>query len=269
MAASRPVRIGCAGWATPSAYRALFGGGPGMLARYATRFDCVEINSSFYRPHRRTTYERWAASVPRRFRFSVKIPREISHEQRLRGSARTLERFLAESSGLGGRLGCLLLQLPPSLVLDPRSAAAFFAMLRRRFDGPVACEPRHASWFDARAHALLSRHRIARVAADPARHPGAGTPAGDPALAYWRWHGSPRMYFSAYGREALEQLAAAVRVHRASQRWVVFDNTAHGHAAADAACLQELQPAARGKRRASPRADTGRAMVRACNPSTS
>lgn len=181
MAASRPVRIGCAGWATPSAYRALFGGGPGMLARYATRFDCVEINSSFYRPHRRTTYERWAASVPRRFRFSVKIPREISHEQRLRGSARTLERFLAESSGLGGRLGCLLLQLPPSLVLDPRSAAAFFAMLRR----------------------------------------------------------------------------------------VVFDNTAHGHAAADAACLQELQPAARGKRRASPRADTGRAMVRACNPSTS
>jgi uncharacterized protein YecE (DUF72 family) len=240
MARTRATRIGCAGWSIPSAHRALFGDGASMLARYATRFDCVEINSSFYRPHRRITYERWAASVPRGFRFSVKLPRTISHEQRLRGSGEALDQFLEECTGLGSRLGCLLLQLPPSLALDARIASGFFAMLRRRFDGPVACEPRHTSWFDARAEALLHRHRIARVAADPELHPGGSSPAGGPSLAYWRWHGSPRVYFSAYGEDELQRRAAQLRAHRAPDQWVIFDNTAHGHATADAARLQEL-----------------------------
>ena len=65
------IRIGCAGWSVLSRHRALFGTEGSHLARYATRFDAVEINSSFYRPHRRATYERWAASVPDAFRFSL------------------------------------------------------------------------------------------------------------------------------------------------------------------------------------------------------
>jgi uncharacterized protein YecE (DUF72 family) len=238
--ASTPVRIGCAGWSIPAAHRALFGPGDSMLARYATRFDCVEINSSFYRPHRRQTYARWASSVPRGFRFSVKLPRAISHEQRLHGSGRLLDRFLEECGGLGGKLGCLLLQLPPSLALEPRVAATFLAMLRRRFAGAVACEPRHASWFTPRAEELLRRHRIARVAADPVPHPGADLPAGDDTFAYWRWHGSPRMYYSAYGEADLRARAVLVRSQRVRRHWVILDNTAHGHAIADAACLQAI-----------------------------
>lgn len=234
------MRIGCAGWSIPAAHRTLFGAGASMLARYATRFDCVEINSSFYRPHRRQTYARWAASVPRDFRFSVKLPRTISHEQRMRGSGALLDRFLEECGGLGGKLGCLLLQLPPSLALEPRVAATFLAMLRRRYAGAVACEPRHASWFTPRAEELLRRHRVARVAADPALHPGADLPAADGAVAYWRWHGSPRMYYSAYGEADLRARAALVRVRSARSNWVIFDNTAHGHAIADAACLQAI-----------------------------
>ena len=205
-----------------------------MLARYATRLDCVEVNSSFYRPHQRETYARWAAAVPARFRFTVKMPRAISHEARLRQCGSLLDAFLYECSGLGGKLGCLLLQLPPSLVLDGRTAGAFLAMLRRRWDGPVACEPRHASWFTPRAEALLRKHRVARVAADPAPHPGAATPGGDDAMAYWRWHGSPRMYYSAYGDDSLHELAREVAVRATARRWVVFDNTAHGHAIDDA-----------------------------------
>ena len=213
-----------------------------MLARYATRFSAVEINSSFYRPHQRKTYERWAASVPADFRFSVKMPQTISHELALRGTGPALDRFLEETEGLGRKLGALLLQLPPSLSFDARPAATFFRMLRNRSDAPVACEPRHPSWFAPQAEALLQRHRIARVAADPARVPEAALPAGDTAWRYWRWHGSPRMYYSDYDESALVELAAQVSAQPrgATASWVIFDNTAHGFAVANAARLQEL-----------------------------
>src|SRR5690606_7563657 len=105
------------------------------------------------------------------------------------------------------------------------SAATFFRMLRRRTDVPVACEPRHASWFEPRAADLLQRHDITRVGADPARLPAAASP--DPAGTGWtycRWHGSPRMYYSRYDDDALRALATAVAGARARRAWVVFDN---------------------------------------------
>ena len=75
----------------------------------------MEINSSFYRPHRTATYERWAASVPEDFRFAVKVPKAITHERRLKDASDLLDRFLSEAGGLGPKLGPLLVQLPPSL----------------------------------------------------------------------------------------------------------------------------------------------------------
>lgn len=244
------IRIGCAGWSIPGRHRELFDEGESMLARYATRFDMVEINSSFYRPHRRETYRRWAASVPRGFRFSVKLPRSISHELGLRGAGPALDRFLAEVDGLGARLGVLLLQLPPSAAFDPRVASTFLRMLRRRSGTPLACEPRHASWFEARADALLRDYGVARVAADPAPLPAAAQPGGDTGWRYWRWHGSPRMYYSAYDDAALDALGAALRAPGAGPQWLVFDNTAHGHAVHDAARMQALLLSARRTRKA-------------------
>src|SRR5438128_5907219 len=96
----RNLRIGCAGWSIPRQYAALFGEGESMLARYATRFDLAEVNSSFYRSHQRKTWERWAASVPARFRFTAKLPQEISHERALRGCVACLSQFLSEVDGL-------------------------------------------------------------------------------------------------------------------------------------------------------------------------
>jgi uncharacterized protein YecE (DUF72 family) len=209
-----------------------------MLARYATRFPVVEINSSFYRPHKPGTYERWAASVPPGFRFSVKIPRTISHDSELVGVGPLLDRFLDDSSALGTKLGGLLLQLPPSLALDTRRASSFLRALRRRSGVPLVCEPRHASWFTDTADALLLRHGVSRLGADPARVPAAAQPGGAPTWRYWRWHGAPRMYYSDYDDAALDGLAAQVR-HARGPRWVIFDNTAHGFAVANAARLQE------------------------------
>jgi uncharacterized protein YecE (DUF72 family) len=237
------IRVGCAGWSIPSQHRSLFDDEGSHLARYARRFDAVEINSSFYRPHANATYARWAAQVPRGFRFSVKLPKAITHEARLQGVGLLLDRFAGEISGLGHRLGGILVQLPPGLAYEARVAATFFAMLRRRFPSTgLACEPRHAGWFEPCVDALWRRHGIARVAADPARSLAAALPGGDGGWAYWRWHGSPRMYYDAYGEDRLRALAATLRARARSgrQAWCIFDNTAAGHAVADAARLQAL-----------------------------
>lgn len=242
MPVARQARIGCAGWSVPRQHAHLFGEGDSVLARYASRFSAVEINSSFYRPHQASTYARWAATVPRGFRFSVKLPQQVSHELALRGAGPALDRFLGEAAGLGQRLGGFLLQLPPSLAFDPRTASTFLAVFRRRSDAPLACEPRHASWFTPAAEAILDRYRVARVGADPPRVPGGGLPRPSSDWAYWRLHGSPRVYYSAYEEEALQALSRQVRQGGWGRGapWVIFDNTAHGFAAANAVRLQSL-----------------------------
>jgi uncharacterized protein YecE (DUF72 family) len=239
------VRIGCAGWSLPSRHGGLFGEGDSHLARYATRFDIAEINSTFYRPHQARTFERWAASVPARFRFSAKLPKAVTHDARLEGTGDALTAFFDALAGLGAKLGGVLVQLPPSLAFDARVAGRFFAMLRRRSATRVACEPRHASWFTPAADVVFARHAIARAAVDPARLPEAAHPGGAGAAArwnYWRWHGSPRIYYSRYDDDSLEALARAL-VREGTTRapaWCVLDNTAHGHAIDDAARLQAL-----------------------------
>jgi uncharacterized protein YecE (DUF72 family) len=229
------TRIGTAGWNIPRVHRERFQAQGSQLERYASRLNAAEINSSFHRPHSRATYERWAAAVPESFRFAVKVPRVISHERLLARSREPLERFLDEAGGLGQRLGPLLLQLPPSFAFDARKVGRFFELLRQRHQGPVACEPRHATWTGRASAVMLERFEIARVAADPARAPGLEAPGGWPGLLYYRWHGSPRTYFSSYPAEALAKLAQAVRqAPSGADTWCIFDNTASGAAAGNA-----------------------------------
>ena len=78
------VKVGCAGWSLPRVAWPEFPAAGTHLQRYAVHLNAVEINSSFYRPHQPATYARWAASVPESFRFSVKLPKTITHQQRLR-----------------------------------------------------------------------------------------------------------------------------------------------------------------------------------------
>src|SRR5690349_12315863 len=108
------VRIGCAGWTVPKQHAELFPSNGSHLERYSGLFSTVEINSSFYRPHRPATYARWANAVPDHFDFTVKVPREITHERRLSNVSDALDRFLGEVMHLRDKLGALLLQLPPS-----------------------------------------------------------------------------------------------------------------------------------------------------------
>jgi len=235
------VRIGCAGWSLPRAESSRFAAAGSHLERYASRFDAVEINSSFHRPHRPATYARWRESVPAAFRFSVKLPRAITHDLRLQEAGEPLAAFVSEVAGLEEKLGCLLVQLPPSLGFDPAMAAVaegFFAGLRELTAVPVACEPRHPSWFTLAADDLLRGLAVARVAADPARVPAAAEPGGWCGLTYYRLHGSPRTYYSEYSGEFLAALAARLQAEAGGPVWCVFDNTALGAATANALDLR-------------------------------
>jgi uncharacterized protein YecE (DUF72 family) len=233
--AQHPVYVGTAGWTLPRESVAKFTTDGTHLARYAQRFCAVEINSSFYKPHRPATYARWAASVPPDFRFAVKVPQEITHQRKLIGTAPPLARFLAEVSELKAHLGPLLVQLPPSLVFETPVARAFFACVRARFAGSVVCEPRHATWCCKEAEQLLADFQVARVAADPALVPQAAQPGGWMGLVYYRLHGSPRMYYSAYLEDALRARVQTLRETLPSApAWCIFDNTALGAALGDA-----------------------------------
>lgn len=232
------IRIGTAGWNIPSQYAAQAAGEGTHLYRYARIFNCVEVNSSFYRPHRLATWQRWADSVPDDFRFSVKMPKAITHEAKLVIAPALLQKFLDEVGGLGSKLGPILVQLPPKLALDIPCAENFFSMLRDLHAGPVALEPRHASWFTPEGDDLLQRFHLSRVAADPPRTAHDSKPAGWSGLQYYRLHGSPRIYYSTYSDDFLAALMQQIAHTPAKEVWTIFDNTALGEAFANAKTLQ-------------------------------
>ncbi len=238
------LRVGCAGWNIPKVYTEQFLTEGTHLERYARVFPAAEINSSFYRPHKPSSYEKWANSVHDDFRFSVKVPKIITHSHRLRDVSDLLGDFLGECGSLGPKLGPLLVQLPPSLVFDGRVVSLFFSVLRQQFPGNVACEPRHASWFAPEPNALLNEYRVARVAADPSVVPEAAEPGGWDGLVYYRLHGSPRIYYSAYSPQYLHGVAQKLSsmVGREAQAWCIFDNTAEGAATGDALAILRSSP---------------------------
>lgn len=239
--------IGTAGWTVPKQHLSLFPGPGGEgksshLQRYAHSLPCVEVNSTFSRPHRRNTWERWAAATPANFRFSVKLARTITHTAKLVNTGSALQEFFAPLDALGEKLGPVLVQLPPRLAFDEGVAHEFFTTLRELYPGEVVLEPRHPGWFSHAAEQLLMSFEVARVASDPPQaSERAASPAGWPGLNYWRLHGSPRTYYSEYGSARLDDLVHRLNADRtrrqAEQTWVIFDNTALGHAAADAHSL--------------------------------
>jgi uncharacterized protein YecE (DUF72 family) len=241
------IVIGTAGWALPRIAKDRFPTEGSGLQRYAAKLPAVEINSSFYRPHRPATYARWANSVPAPFRFSVKVPKTITHAARLIDTAPLLDAFVSQVSSLGPRLGCLLLQLPPSLAFDSDIVGAFLIQWRNRYAGSTALEPRHPTWFTSGAESLLVAHKVARVAAHPAISPIAAEPGGWPGFLYYRLHGSPRIYFSPYDSPYIEKLAAKLHEHARTGKtcYCIFDNTALGEATLNAL---ELLAVMRSKR---------------------
>ena len=232
------ISIGTAGWSIPRDIADRFPDEGSGLERYASRFPIAEINSSFHRPHRISTWARWRDSVPDGFRFSVKLPKQITHVSKLEDCAAELRKFMGEAETLGPRLAALLVQLPPKLAFDARIAEPFFTRLRDITPAAIACEPRHLSWFEGDAAEVLQRLGVARVAADPAICDAASKPGPWGGLSYWRLHGSPVVYRSSYS-DRIEHYAAELRQEAAAGKdvWCILDNTASSAGAADALLL--------------------------------
>ena len=233
---SASIVSGTAGWSLPRAEQPHFPPVGSHLERYSSRFAAVEINSSFHRSHKAAIWARWRDATPSGFRFSVKMPKAITHTARLNGAAELVAAFIQEVSVLEAKLACLLVQLPPSLGYDANVAESFFADLRARTSVATACGPRHESWFGPEADSLLREFKVSRVAADPARVPAAAEPGGSRALSYFRLHGSPKVYYSAYPDEFISRLAARLQRETEENRvaWCIFDNTTLGAATRNA-----------------------------------
>jgi uncharacterized protein YecE (DUF72 family) len=199
--------------------------------------NAVEINTSFHRPHRRTTYEKWAGATPAGFRFSVKVPKSVSHSAGL--AQAELDRFMNASAGLGEKLASFLIQFPPTKAFDEGEARILFNAIRAQSKVGVVCESRHASWFTPEVDRWLADREISRVAADPARINGAGQPGGWKGRRYFRLHGAPRIYYSSYDAAYLCMLSERLSAMRTrNDVWCIFDNTASGAAMENALFLR-------------------------------
>jgi uncharacterized protein YecE (DUF72 family) len=235
-AGSGRILVGCAGWNLRKEHFDAFPAGGSHLERYAAVFPAVEINSSFYRPHKPDTYARWADSVPDDFRFAVKVPRAITHDARLGECGPQLAQFAREAGRLGGKLGCLLVQLPPKFGFTDEPARGFFGQLHELFGCMLAFEARHPSWFSEPATELLRERRVVRVIADPpAGQPGPHQPTSEEGV-YMRLHGAPRIYYSRYPRETIAEVRRELDAQAAAGRtcWCIFDNTAAGESVPNA-----------------------------------
>lgn len=266
------VVVGTSGWSYPEWRGAYYPSGlpqRRQLPYLASQLRTVELNASFYRTQRLTSYQSWHDRTPGDFVFAVKGPRTITHVRRLRDAAVPLARFLVSGVfALGNKLGPMLWQLPPTLRFDPALMANFLDLLPEdtetalnlalRHGAPIpgdqlvswqgrhrplrhAVEARHPSFrSDAFATMLLERGIALVVSDSPGAWPCLERDTAD--FGYLRLHGDTELYVSAYSDAALRRWAAKIRTLTARGRdtYVYFDNTANAAAPQDAERLSEL-----------------------------
>lgn len=231
------VYIGIAGWSIPKEYKEFFPKDGTHLERYSKVLNITEINQTFYKLPRASTFEKWREQTPKNFKFSVKLSREITHYQKLKDVS-LLKDFIEGISNLEEKLFSILIQLPPSLKFEKEVAESFFDEFRKLYKKYIAIEPRNESWIEAEE--LFKKYKISRVAADPARYKADRSPGGDKDFIYYRLHGSPKIYYSEYSTEFLKNLSKEIKNNNAKDTVVIFDNTASGAGIKNAIELKKL-----------------------------
>ncbi len=237
------VRIGTSGWVYPH-WRGRFYPKDlptsRWLAHYASLFDTVELNNSFYRQPQRVAFERWARAVPDGFVYAVKLNRYLTQFKRLNVDRATIARSYDTMAGLGPKLGAVLVQLPPRFRFDAERADGFFRLVSRR-RRRHALEPRDASWLTDGALDVLRRRRVALCIIDTARWPTRIAVTAD--FVYLRFHGpGERLYAASYSDDALREWAWRIRGWRDDglDVFAYFNNDERGYAPKNALRLREL-----------------------------
>lgn len=243
------VRIGCSGWHYKSWKGRIY---PDelptrdWLREYATRFDTVEINNSFYRLPSPETFAGWRAQVPKPFLFAVKASRFLTHIKRLRDPEEPLQRLLSHAQPLGSTLGPLLYQLPPRWIPDEERLRLFLEALPARIAPRSKHRLQHVLEFrDPRCYQpwildLLAAHDVSLCVHDMA---GSETPLVEVGpILYLRLHGHGAKYGGSYPDTVLSQWAEWIARVVASGRstFVYFNNDVNGFAVSDAMRLLAL-----------------------------
>lgn len=232
------VRIGCSGWAYDDWRATLYRGTPqrAWLARYAERFDTVEVNSTFYRLARREAVEGWVRDTPDSFVFAVKASRYLTHIRRLNDVSRGIRRFYAPLQPLvaAGKLGPTLWQIPETFPRDDERLARWLDALP---DGRHTIEFRHPSWF---APAVLRQLRARQVALTIGDHPERPFQRRVATASWWyvRLHYGRHGGDGDYSRDELATWARRIgQWRRCRDVYAYFNNDWNGYAPADARVL--------------------------------
>lgn len=233
------THIGTSGWTYDHWQGAFY---PPALPRsrwldyYAGHFDSVELNASFYRSLKESTFANWYRKTPAGFLWSVKANRFTTHIRRLKEAGPSLEKFFLSIKPLEEKLGVVLFQLPPSLGFHEAEFDAFCELLPEGVKFTV--EARHRDWCSDAALNCLKRHGIAWCISDTAgRYPYREAVTAD--FVYIRLHGSRALYASDYTDEELGVWAEKIRTWN-RETFVYFDNDFIAHAPHNALRLREL-----------------------------
>jgi len=250
------AHIGTSGWTYDEWRDGLYAGvrRKDWLAHYASVFDAVEVNGTFYHLLPRRTFEHWKRDTPPGFRFTIKSNRYLTHVKRLAFRRADLVRERNAVSALGDKLAAMLWQLPAGLARDDALLDRFAERLSAWTATRHAIEFRHPSWFCDLVAARLAEGRIAAVQSDSADWPMWNAVTTD--LVYARLHGHRQTYASAYGARGLAPWVRRIRGWLAEGRavHVYFDNTACGHAVSDARALRRMLESGRASARSAPQA---------------
>lgn len=241
-AGARPAHIGCSGWNYRDWRGSFYPAGlrtDRWLEHYATRFDTVEVNNTFYRLVKRETAARWVRQTPAGFVFAVKASRYLTHIRRLLNIREGVARFYEGIEPLieADRLGPVLWQLPENFPLELQRLRDTLELLPA---GRHAFEFRHESWFVPEVYALLREHRAALVLGD---HPQRPFQRHERTCdwAYVRFHYGSRGRRGNYSARELAQWAARMRRWRAREElYAYFNNDWEAFAIGNALTLQRL-----------------------------
>jgi len=241
MRANGRLHMGCAGWSYKEWVGPLYQPGGSMLQQYASVFDTVELNSSFYKPPDEGTILGLTKHTKRGFMFSAKINRKFTHDLRLKldeGAVTELEDFVQLFDPLltQDRLGCFLVQLPPSLKQDGKLLGDFLAALPHRYDYVV--EFRHKSWMDSETWSILSKFGAAYCIVDEPLLPPEVHVTSDIGYIRWHGHGERPWYDYRYNQKQLQEWVPKVKEVRENTKktFGIFNNHFHGYAPEN--CLQ-------------------------------
>lgn len=214
------------------------------LEYYASRFDSVEINNTFYRLPSEETFIKWRETVTDDFLFSVKASRYITHMKKLKNCEPSIAGFLEKSGLLGHKLGPILFQLPPGWHFNGERLSTFLSLLDPRFK--YAFEFRDMSWFNDEAYRLLEKHGAALCLY---HMPGFETPQILTApFAYLRFHGTNYLYCGSYPEEEICRWAEIIKKfsNKGIDIYTYFNNDAEANAVKDALRLKKALNEERG-----------------------